>query len=562
MITKEESKELLRMRDTLKSLRSPYEKRWKMIAKWIDPLFYGSQEMDSPPDTNGLVDTNLCDTTISYYSQVFATGLQGYTCSSQSAFFELQPEEMEKWKEEDRELLVRILQSRARKMYKQLASSGFYSKLYGFFKSFGDLGTAIMFFGKTTDGKIYFEHIPTYQCLTMHNRITGIVDTLFRTIYLTKYEIMQTYNLTEEELPQEMRKKTSDDALKQWKVIQLFCPRDRFEMSLSHGFKYAHIVWVAEAADLPIYEGGSDFLPFCVCSFGRSTDGTGLGVASPGMRQVKSSKALQKLLLDQLEAADLLASPPIKKTENVNADISPGAFITIPAGGDIAPMQLGSDLSWTTACSQKLAILAKADYYVDFFLMLSQYSGQVNTATLAQGLQNEQIKMMTFFLDVLKADFFEPIIDWLYNAMGSEGMFDDGYDIDYKNLQVDYVSPLFRIQQQAVTIEPTSNAMQLVLPYIQIAPELVAYIDFHAYASAVAEATGADMRIIRTKAEAEEIISAQQRAQQEAQQRQMDIQQQEADTKTMLAAKTAAEPGSEAQQSTNPYSGMTLGGNR
>ena len=46
MITKEESKELLRMRDTLKSLRSPYEKRWKMIAKWIDPLFYGSQEMD------------------------------------------------------------------------------------------------------------------------------------------------------------------------------------------------------------------------------------------------------------------------------------------------------------------------------------------------------------------------------------------------------------------------------------------------------------------------------------------------------------------------------------
>ena len=70
------------------------------------------------------------------------------------------------------------------------------------------------------------------------------------------------------------------------------------------------------------------------------------------------------------------------------------------------------------------------------------------------------------------------------------------------------------------------------------------------------------MRIIRTKAEAEEIISAQQRAQQEAQQRQMDIQQQEADTKTMLAAKTAAEPGSEAQQSTSPYSGMTLGGNR
>lgn len=561
MITEKESRDILRVKNTLKNLRSPYEKKWKMIAKWIDPLFYGNQEMDSPPDATGLADTNLCDTTISYYSQVFATGLQGYTCSSQSAFFELQPEEPDKWQDDDQDEVRRILQSRARRMYKQLSSSGFYSKLYGFFKSFGDLGTAIMFFGKTPDGKIYFEHVPTYQCLTMHNRITGIVDTLFRTIYLTKYEIMQTYNLNEAELPHVMKKKdATDEATKQWKVVQLFCPRDRFKMSLSTGFKYAHVVWIDEAAEKPIYEGGSDFLPFSVCSFGRSADGTGLGVASPGMRQVKSSKALQKLLLDQLEAADLLASPPIKKTENVNADIAPGAFINIPAGGDIAPLQLGSDLSWTAACSQKLTMLAKSDYYVDFFLMLSQYSGQVNTATLAQGLQNEQIKMMTFFLDVLKSDFFEPIIDWLYNTMGKEGMFEDGYQIDYKNLQVDYISPLFRIQQQAVTIEPTSNAMQMILPYIQIAPELVSYIDFHAYSSAVAEATGADMRIIRTKAEAEEIINAQQEAQAQAQQRAMDIQQQDADTRTMIAAKKASEPGSEAQQAASPYSGLTLGG--
>ena len=277
------------------------------------------------------------------------------------------------------------------------------------------------------------------------------------------------------------------------------------------------------------------------------------------MRQFSSSHSLNNMLRDQMNASQLLASPTIKKTEGVHAEIKPGGFINVPVGGDIAPLQLGQDLSWTNVTRQDIRQIAKADYFVDYFLMLSQYSGNVNTATLAQGLQNEQLKMMTFFLDTLKNRFFEPVIDWTWNTMGALGMFNDQYDIDFKTLQVDYVSPLYRLQRQAVTLEPTLMAMNSILPYVQIDQSLMSYIDFGGYVEAVREGTNADARVIRNKKEALAMMQQQIRMQQEAQQAQQAIAQQDADTRSYEATLKAPEEGSVARKAAaNDYSGLTL----
>lgn len=279
------------------------------------------------------------------------------------------------------------------------------------------------------------------------------------------------------------------------------------------------------------------------------------------MRQYQTSRTLHSMLRDQLNASQLESAPPMKKTTNVHAVIKPGAFIDIPPGGDIAPLGMGMDLSWTNATRQDLRQLAKADYFVDYFLMLSQYTGQVNTATLAQGLQNEQIKMMTFFLDSLKNSFFEPLIDWTWNTMGALGMFNDGYDISYKALQVDFVSPLYRLQKQAVTLDPTIQAMNAILPYLQLDPSLISYIDLGGYVEAVCEGTNADARVIRSKEEAMKLMQA--KAQQDAEiaRRQQDIQQQDADTRSYEATLKAPEQGSAAdggQNNANRYAGLML----
>lgn len=553
-VTKEELGRLQQVFNQLKALRQPYTRVWKQIARYIDP-WYGDMDMDSEPGPNPLPSkTDLYDSTVGYYSKTFATGLQGYTCSSQSAFFELEPEEGVKAK--GNEDFRKVLQARTRKMYKVFSGAGFYNSLHKFFKSFGDLGTAIMMFGIDRNGKIYYEYVPNYKCLLMKDGTTGKVDTLFRVIWLTRYEALKLYG--EDKLPKDIRDNRIDPT-KKYKFIQLICPRDRFELSVDNDFKYLELVWYP-GEEKTVFEGGADQLRFAACPFAEGEDESGWGVGSPGMRQYQTAHSLQNMMRDQLNASQLLAAPPIKKTEGLNAQIKPGGFINVPPGGDIAPMPLGQDISWTNAARQDLRQIAKADYFVDYFLMLSQYSGQVNTATLAEGLQNEQLKMMTFFLDSLKNAFFEPLIDWTWNTMGQMGMFDDGFNIDYKRLQVDFVSPLYRLQRQAVTLEPTVQAMQAILPYVQIDQKLLSYIDFGGYVEAVAEGTNADARVIRSKDEAMKMMQAQEQQQAELARQQQAIQQQDADTRSYEATLKAPEQGSAAQSdsSANKYANLRL----
>ncbi len=555
-VKKSQIEQLQDMYQRLISARDPYLKIWRQVSEWIDP-WYGRMDMGSAPSANDLpLSSAIYDSTVSYYSQVFTTGLQGYTCSSQSAFFGIVPEDpktMEKNSE-----LTEMLQARSRAMYQVFKSSKLYKTLHPFLKSFGDLGTAIMVMGKHPDTlKPYYNYVPNYQCLTIKDNFHGDVDTLFRTLWLTAYDARKQFG--EDNLPPCVLKCT--DKMKQFKFIQVFAPRGRFDLDIEADTPFVEVVWCAEDVKKAVFEGGTKFRRFICTPWAESFDGTAWGIGAPGMRQFTSSHSMQLMMRDQMNASRYMSAPPLKKTENLIADIKPGGFINIPPGGDIAALQMGADVSWNNMTRQDLRAQAKADYFVDFFLMLSQYSGQVNTATLAQGLQNEQIKMMTYFLDVLSNSLFEPLIEWTWNAMGEDGMFNDGYSIAYDDLNIDYISPLYRIQRQAVSLEPTVNAMNLILPYMQLDNSLMAYVDLPEYAKIVRDATGADVRVIRSDDKAKQILETQARAAKDAEETALSIEKQKADAATYNAESKAPEEGSPAQmQAGDRYKNLKFGG--
>ena len=559
-ISRDTIQKLERIRDAQNSKDAVFLQLWKNVAENIDPM-YGEMNRDSEPrPSTKAVDTKIYDSTVQSYSNVFAMGLQGYVCSSQSAFFSLMPEDGLSNSEEENKEFTEVLQTRTRQMYACMAQRGFYGPVYPFFKSFADLGSAIMFFNLTKDNKINYEYVPNYQCVPLYNRVEGICDTIFRSMWLTAYEARQMFG--EENLPQCMRGDKVDET-KPFQFWELLCPRDRFGFKISDSNEWEHldIIWSRDEQKV-VFEGGTTRQRFCLCTFSKNDDSTAWGVGSPGLRQWQNSRCLQRMSQDLLIASQYAASPAVMKSAGFTAKIAPAAFIDIPAGASMSPLELGQDLSWTTTAISDRRNLAKSDYFVDYFLMLSQYSGNVNTATLAQGLQNEQLKMMTHFLDALRTGFFEPVIDWTWNTMGELGYFNDGYDIDYKSLQVDFVSPLYILQKQAVSLEPTVNTMNTVLPFLNLDPSLVNYFDFGELVEVVRESTNADARIVRDKKTAEEMIAAQQKAQQEQAAQQAAIQQQDADTRQYAAATKAPEQGSVAQQmqsgNSTSYSNMKL----
>lgn len=555
MIKKDTIIKLERIRDAQKNRDSIYRSAWKKVAQYIDP-WYGSMDMDNAPTpSDAPIKNEIYDSTILSYSNIFAMGLQGYVCSSQSSFFSLAPEKSYNMSDAQNTQLKEVLQSRTRKMYQIFSQRGFYNPLYSFFKSFGDLSTAIMFFNITRDDKITYEQVPNYQCVPLYNKTEGLCDTIFRSLWLSRYEAGKLFG--EDNLPSYMKGNDIDES-ESYQFWELLCPRDRFGFDIESKGDWEHLDIIWDAKELKVvFEGGSTKQRFCLCPFSKIDDGTAWGVGGPGLRQFNNALCLQRMNKDLLTASQYAASPAIMKSSGFSAKIAPAAFIDIPAGASMAPLQLGQDLSWTTQAISDRRLLAKSDYFVDYFLMLSQYSGNVNTATLAQGLQNEQLKMMTHFLDSLRTGFFEPVIDWTWNAMGELGYFDDGYSIDYKSLQVDFISPLFILQKQAVSLEPTTTVMNNILPFLNIDPSLVSYIDFSNYIAVLRDATNADVRIIRDKEKAEAMIQEQQRTQAEIQAKQQAIAQQEADTREYEAATKAPEQGSVAEKlQENKYSNL------
>lgn len=524
----------------------PYRQIWKQVSDWIDPT-YGKMDIDSPPIA-GTPESKIYDYTIGSYSNIFAMGLQGYCCSSQSAFFELLPENREISDEDAR--IKKVLQKRSRAIYRALRQSNFYSCNYSFLKSFGDLATGIMFFNLSPEGRISFESVPIYQCIPIWNKVEGKVDTIFRAHWLTRYEAEQLWGY--DNLPSCMKGDNVDES-KLWKFWELLCPRDRFsfDLGIENGWKYLDIVYAEADPTRTVFEGGSDRQRFTVCTFNKIDDGTGWGVGAPGTRQFVTSHDIQSMTRDQRNSSRYMANPAVMKTENLPVKIAPASLIDMPAGASIAPLQLGQDLSWTNLSIQTAKLQAKSDYFVDYFLMLSQYSGNVNTATLAQGLQNEQVMMMTSFLDSLATRFFEPVIEWMWNTMGTLGYFDDGESISWKDLRVDYVSALYKLQKQAFSLEPTNKALNVLLPMLQLDQSLINYIDFSALVEVVADSTSADRRIIRNKKEAKQMIEAQAQQQAMEVQRQQDIQQQDADTRRYVAESSAPEQGSPAAEAKN-----------
>ena len=533
-ILKEDLARLTDIYKALKTQREPLVRIWRMIAENIEPA-YGQMDAESPPQPMMMPDEDeLIDGTVRYYSHLSATGLEGYACSSKSDFFAIKPADPE---QQEDTTIIQGLQARQRAIYKAFQDSNFYSSNLPFFRSFLDLGTAIYIMGATEKGEMYYEFVPCYQCQAMKDPRTGRANVLFRDLWFTKYDAKK--NFGEDKLPKKILEEK--DELKYFHFIQLLAPRDRFELDLSgNEYEWIELVWAADYPDAVCFEGGDHHQRFVVTPFADNMDGLSdfaWGIGSPGMRQYVTAKALHVNLNDQWYSSRYQASPALKVTDNMAPDIEPGGLVSVPPGGDISVLQLGSDLSWTNITAQRLIALAKSDYFVDFFLMLSQYQGNVNTATLAQGLQNEQVNMMVSFLDCLSKRFFEPVIEYTYYKLQEMNRFpDDEFNTEFKDLKIDFVSLLYILQRQAVELTPTRNVMAEALQLQQFEPAITAYINVPQYIKTIRELMNADARIIRSDEEAQKIIAEMNRRAANAQNAQYELEKQKADAQTISAA--------------------------
>lgn len=236
-------------------------------------------------------------------------------------------------------------------------------------------------------------------------------------------------------------------------------------------------------------------------------------IALPDVRSLNKTKELG------LQALALMVRPPLQVPHDGvvggQVRITPAALNVVMGDAEIRPILMGSDLKSEMVKSEELRQQIKSVFYRDLVALPEK---NYMTAT-------EIVKQLDLIhrelgptLGQIQADLLQPLVDRAFNVMLRHRAFPppppelEGVDLD-----VEYEGPLARAQRMG-DLQALQNGLAMVAGVGQMAPEAVDCIDPDATTEAIWESSGADMRLLRSKAKRQAIRESRAQAAQQASQ--------------------------------------------
>lgn len=514
MITKEQLQKLTNAKTQLETEREVFLRKWKDIARQMS-LSYGGWGHEATQKS--LDDTkSVYDNTANESSNLMADGLMGSCFGRSIAWFKMMFEDEEK---NINEAAAGWLSDTEKRIYKQLNRSNFYDESRTFVRGDADFSTAVMWMGDdTTEGMPFFKFLHLKDVCLMEDRF-GRVDTLFRDFWLTKDEAIEFFG--EDRLPVTI--KQSEDYTKKWKFCQYVGPAGRFRLNVKGEGEYISVYWCGEKCDESIKEERYDAKPFVALRWNRDPEGSAYGTQGPGLMQLSNIKTVNILSENLLRKSQLIASPPIKRTEGLIINIKPAGVTDLKAGEDFAPVNVTGDLSFTEVERERLRNCIKEAYYTNFFLMLARSVDKTKTATEVAALMNEQSNIMAAFFNRLAAEFLEPVLRFVYDLEYKNGRLADlpeeiKGEFAGKPLKIVFVSPMFLMQKQSHATEQPMKALAQIMTMAQANPDILMKIDWDKTVDNIAEGYSVKKEILLDEEKYRLLKEsvAQQRAQEQA----------------------------------------------
>lgn len=511
-VTRDELAQVQVLARQLESQRAMYEPDWKDITKYVLSQTTGWDRGVDPQSIRPLSTRERYDTTAPRATEVFASGLQGYAYGPSVDWLGLSPEEADADHDQTEEE-TRWLQGVARRIVRKLSKSNFYSEALSFTKIGINFGTAVM--EMTWDEAA---QLPVYRvvhpvdCVGMEDAY-GKVDTLVTDLWLNRSDAIRLFGAGR--VPDYVRE--CQDASKNFLFHHLRCPRGKLDLSVPGRKAYVHVAY-ADDYQTVCREWEGDRPDFCVWRYDRRTRKGFWGEGSPGQTELPDIRMVNSMRLDKVQLSQLAGAPPLAGSKGLRPNFRPHGYIGLEPNQSVSVLQTAGDLSWTQQSIMDAVDAINSAYYVNFFLALSQSISRDKTATEVQGLQEEQSRIMSAFLARLQNEFFEPVVDNLFQEMHAHGLIEDGVHpvpetLRGKELHVDFVSPLSRIQQRAMVLSPTRQLIADALEMAQVDPTVMDSIDADAYIRRDAEISNADRTVVRDKKDVEAIRQARAQAQ-------------------------------------------------
>lgn len=465
---------LQRIKKQLEAEKEPFMQRWKEIARYMASSYgdWGHYDLQGKK----LDDTSdIYDNTANESSNLMADGLMG-TCFGRSiAWFKMAWENDDLGENGDAN---DWLYDTEKLCYRQLNKSNFYDEARTLVRVGADFGTGVMWMeDDTTEGVPCFKMLHPKDVTLMENRF-GDADVMFRDLWLTRDDAIQAFG--EKKLPKQISK--SEDWNKKYKFCQVVCPAGKFDLKVKGTGEYVSVYWCDLDPSKSVKEERFNYKPFVAWRWNRDTEGTPYGTQSPAMMQLSNIKTANILSKNILQKSQMIASPPIKRTEGLVINLLPAGITDLKAGEDFTPINVTGDLSFTEVERERIRTCIRDAYYTNFFLMLSQTIDKQKTATEVAALMTEQGNIMAAFFNRLAKEFLEPVIEFVFANEYENGRLPDvPYSMERyrgQELKVDFISPMFLLQKMAHATENPLKALTQILQIAQAHPDILMKIDW------------------------------------------------------------------------------------
>ena len=537
---------LQKIKKQLEAEKEPFVQRWKEIARYMASS-YGDWE-NQGLQTKKLDDTtDIYDNTANESSNLMADGLMG-TCFGRSiAWFKIAWENTKLNSDEASDWLYDV----EKVCYRQLNRSNFYDESRQMVRTGADFSTAAMWMeDDAKEGMPCFKLLHPKDFVLMENRF-GTADTMFRDLWLTRDDAIEAFG--EKALPKQITK--SEDWNKKYKFSQYIGPAEKFDLKVKGTGPYVSVYWCELDPSKAVKEERYSYKPFIAWRWNRDAEGSPYGTQGPGIMQLSNIKTANILSKNILQKSQMIASPPIKRTEGLVINLLPAGITDLKAGEDFTPVNVTGDLGFTEMERERVRNCIKEAYYTNFFLMLSQTIDKTKTATEVAALMTEQSNIMSAFFNRLATEFLEPVIEFVFENEYQNGRLPELpaslEEYQGQELKVDFISPMFLLQKQAHATENPMKAVAQIIQLAQAHPDILMKIDWDKTVDMIADGYNVKKEILLDDNTYRQLSQAVQQQRNAQEQMQMQMAQSKLGAEAYRDMSKAPEQGSAAEAMVN-----------
>ena len=529
MVITPKAKKVISNYESLNVQRSTWESHWQEIADYMLPRKADITQKRTKGDKRH---DQIFDGTATHSLELLAASLHGMLTSTTSAWFALkfrndiidQDDTSREWLENCNKIMLQAF-----------SRSNFQQEIFELYHDLIAFGTAGMLITTDDEDDLRFRTIHIAELFIAENQ-KGIVDTVIRRFHLKARALPGMF--PNAEFPKDLQDMITEKPHEDVPILHAVMPNEMggiYENNTNMAFTSCY---VHKDTGFMLRESGFKDFPYVVPRYLKASNE--IYGRSPAMNALPDVKMLNTMSKVTIKAAQKQIDPPLMVPDD--------GFIlpirTVPGGLNfyrsgtrerIEPLNIGSNQPLGLQMEEQRRKAIRENFFIDQLLSVQ---GSNMTATEVMQKSEEKMRILGPVLGRLQSELLQPLITRCFNILLKNNKFAPPPEVlQAEQIEIEYVSPIAKAQKSG-DLSSIMRGIEVFGAVQQVAP-VFDYLDADGLVNHLKDVIGLPAKILKSRAEVEQIREERAAQQQQMAQMQQEMQMAESAGKAAPAIKAA-----------------------